>query len=65
REALESAGVEVLSAGLAMIPVNTVSVDAETGRKLVKLMDALDENDDVQQVHANCDLPDELLAELG
>ena len=65
REALESAGVEMLSAGLAMIPVNTVSVDAETGRKLVKLMDALDENDDVQQVHANFDLPDELLAELG
>jgi YebC/PmpR family DNA-binding regulatory protein len=65
REALESAGVEMLSAGLAMIPTNTVSVDAETGRKLVKLMDALDENDDVQQVHANFDLPDELLAELG
>ena len=64
REALESAGMEMLSAGLAMIPVNTVSVDAETGRKLVRLMDALEENDDVQQVHANFDLPDELLAEL-
>ena len=64
REALESAGMEMLSAELSMIPTNTVSVDAVTGRKLLKLMDALDENDDVQKVHANFDLPDELLAEL-
>ena len=65
REALESAGMEMLSAELAMIPANTVNVDAETGRKLLKLMDALDENDDVQNVHANFDLPDELLAEIA
>jgi YebC/PmpR family DNA-binding regulatory protein len=65
REALENAGVEMLSAELSMIPTNAVSVDAATGRKLVKLMDALDENDDVQKTHANFDLPDELLAELG
>jgi YebC/PmpR family DNA-binding regulatory protein len=65
REALESAGVEMLSAELSMIPMNAVSVDTETGRKLVKLMDSLDENDDVQKVHANFDLPDELLAEFG
>jgi transcriptional/translational regulatory protein YebC/TACO1 len=48
-----------------MLPANTVNVDAETGRKLLKLMNALDENDDVQKVHANFDLPDELLAELA
>jgi len=65
REALESAGVEMLSAGLSLIPTNAVSVDAETGRKLLKLMDALDENDDIQKVHANFELPDELLAEFG
>ena len=65
REALESAGMEILSAELSMIPANTVSVDADTGRKLLKLMDALDENDDVQKVHANFDLPDALLTELG
>lgn len=64
REALENAGMEMLSAELSMIPTNTVSVDAETGRKLMRLMDALDENDDVQKVHANFDLPDELLAEF-
>jgi len=65
REALEGAGMEMLAAELSMIPTNVVGVDVETGRKLVKLMDALDENDDVQKVHANFDLPDELLAEIG
>jgi len=64
RETLESAGMEMLSAELSMIPTNTVNVDAETGRKLLKLMDALDENDDVQKVHANFDLPEDLLAEF-
>lgn len=65
REALESAGVEMLAAELSLIPANAVSVNAETGRKLIKLMDALEENDDVQKTHANFDLPEELLAELG
>jgi len=65
RETLENAGMEMLSAELSMLPTTAVSVDAATGRKLVKLMDALDDNDDVQKVHANFALPDELLAELG
>jgi len=43
----------------------TVDVDVETGRRLLKLMDNLDDNDDVQQTHANFELPEELLAELG
>jgi transcriptional/translational regulatory protein YebC/TACO1 len=47
-----------------MIPQNTVAVDKATGLKLLKLYDALDENDDVQNVYANFDLPDELLAEM-
>ena len=64
RQALEEAGMELLSAEISMIPKNTVAVDAETGRKLMKLMDALDDYDDVQQTHANFDLPEELLAEM-
>ena len=65
RDALETAGVEMLSAELAMIPQNTIAVDADTGRKLLRLMDALDDNDDVQNVYANFDLPDELMEEMG
>ncbi|WP_035069213.1 YebC/PmpR family DNA-binding transcriptional regulator [Nitratidesulfovibrio termitidis] len=64
RDALEAAGLEMDSAELSMIPQNTVEVDAETGRKLMRLVDALEDNDDVQNVHANFDLPDEVLAEL-
>ena len=65
RQAIEDAGMELLSAEISMVAKNTVTVDAETGRKLMKLMDALDDNDDVQQTHSNFDLPEELLAELG
>ena len=64
RDALEAAGVPMLSASLAMIPQNTITVDADTGQKLLRLMDALDDNDDVQNVYANFDLPDEVLNEL-
>ncbi len=64
RDALETAAVEMQSAELAMIPQNTIAVDVETGRKVLRLMDALDDNDDVQNVYANVDFPDELLAEM-
>ncbi len=65
RQALEDAGMELIDAELSMVPKNTVEVDAETGRKLMKLLDALDDYDDVQKTHANFDLPEELLAEMG
>lgn len=64
KAAFEAAGLEFLSAELGRVPQNTVAVDLETGRKVVKLCDALEENDDVQNVYANFDLPAELLAEL-
>lgn len=64
RSAFEAAGIEIMSAGLNRIPQNTVAVDVETGRKVMKLYDALDDNDDVQNVYANFELPPELLAEM-
>jgi YebC/PmpR family DNA-binding regulatory protein len=64
RTAFEAAGIVFQSAELNRIPQNTVAVDADTGRKMLKLYDALDDNDDVQNVYANFDLPDELLAEM-
>ncbi len=64
RDALESAEVQMISAELAMIPQNTIMLDADTARKVLKLMDALDDNDDVQNVYANFDLPEEILAEM-
>lgn len=63
RDALEVAGVAMLSAELAMIPQNTINVDVATGQKLLRLMDALDDNDDVQNVYANFELPDDFAEE--
>ena len=63
RDALEAANVAMQSAELAMVPANLVAVDAETGAKLLRLMDALDEDDDVQNVYANADFPDDMAVE--
>jgi YebC/PmpR family DNA-binding regulatory protein len=59
REALENAGVSMESAALSMVPKNTLAVDAEAGRKLLRLGEALEDNDDVQNVYFNFELPDD------
>ena len=57
RDNLENAGIAMQSASLAMIPQNLTAVDVELGQKVMRLMDALDDNDDVQNVYANADFP--------
>ena len=59
RDAMEAAAVEMESAELQMVPKSTINVDAETARKLIRLNDALEENDDVQNVYFNFELPDD------
>ncbi len=64
RLALEQSGVEIQSAELAMEPQAVVAVtDPGEARRLVRLIDALDDHDDVDEVHANFDIPAELLEE--
>ena len=59
---LDEKGIKYSNAELTMIPKTTVPVnDADTAEKILKLLDALDENDDVQNVYANFDIPDEVL----
>jgi YebC/PmpR family DNA-binding regulatory protein len=66
RAAIEDAGVEIQSAELAMEPKNVVEVtDEAEARRLVRLMETLDEHDDVDAVHANFDIPAELLEEAA
>jgi YebC/PmpR family DNA-binding regulatory protein len=65
RKALEDAGVPVSSAGLTMIPQNTVPVGADKAASVLRLVDALEDLEDVQAVHSNFDIPDEILAEVG
>jgi YebC/PmpR family DNA-binding regulatory protein len=66
REALESEGIEIQSSELTMDPKNVVEVtDESEARRLVGLMEALDEHDDVDAVHANFDIPAELLEQAA
>jgi YebC/PmpR family DNA-binding regulatory protein len=62
REALESAGIAFDSADLTMLPSAVVPLSSETdARKVLRLIDALEDLDDVQNVYANFDIPDEIL----
>jgi len=65
-EAIKAAGLEPESNEVARIPTNTVDVeDVETARKVLHLMERLDDHDDVQSVAANFNIPDAALAELS
>ena len=62
REALEEAGVDIGSAEVAMEPRSVVKIEQEgEARRLLTLVEALDELDDVEAVHANFDIPEEIL----
>jgi YebC/PmpR family DNA-binding regulatory protein len=62
RAAVEDAGIALESAELTMLPKTTVAIEDEaTAKKLLRLMDALEENDDVQAVYANFDIPEGIL----
>ena len=63
--ALEAASISVVTKQLAIIPNNTVDLDIQTARKVLKLVEALDEHDDVQIVSANFNISDEALSELA
>ena len=66
RTAIEEAGMTVDSSDLTMVPQSTIALDsAESANKVLRLIDALDEHDDVQNVHANFDIPDEILTSLS
>ena len=66
RAALEEAGIEGVQSDLAMVPSATVPLPtAEEARKVLKIIDALDDHDDVQQVSANFDIPDAVFEEIG
>ena len=62
REAVEAAGFSVESAELTMVPKTTVQVESENdAKKILRLVDQLEDNDDVQDVYANFDIPERVL----
>jgi YebC/PmpR family DNA-binding regulatory protein len=62
QESLAKGGVATTSAEIAMLPKTTVDLDLETGKKVVRLMEMLDDHDDVQNVYANANLTEAMLA---
>jgi YebC/PmpR family DNA-binding regulatory protein len=65
RTALQDAGIEYESAESSFVPSVTVPLDEEAARKVFKLIDALEDCDDVQNVYANFDVSDEIMASVG
>ncbi|MGW9307549.1 YebC/PmpR family DNA-binding transcriptional regulator [Saccharomonospora azurea] len=65
RTALQEAGYDYESADMSFLPTVSVPLDAENARKVFRLIDALEDCDDVQNVYSNFDVSDEVLAEVG
>jgi len=66
KETMDEAGIKFLSASIDMIPKNVVEVtDEKVAAQLLRLLDNLEDNDDVQNVYSNCDIPDEIVERLS
>lgn len=63
--ALRSKGIDPMISEVIRIPQNTVALDGGSARKFMKLLESLEDHDDVQNVFSNFDIPDEILAEMG
>src|SRR5690606_39151423 len=64
KDQLTQAGYTIASAGLTMVPKTSVEVAGDEAARLMKLLSALEDHDDVQEVYANFDVPDEVLQAL-
>jgi YebC/PmpR family DNA-binding regulatory protein len=65
RTALQAAGIDYDSAEASFVPSANVPIEAEDARKVFKLIDALEDSDDVQNVYTNFDVSDEVMAQVG
>lgn len=63
QEGLKKAGIEFAQAELAMVPANELDVTGKDAEKLIKLVDALEDSDDVQKVYSNGNIDEAVLAE--
>jgi YebC/PmpR family DNA-binding regulatory protein len=64
-EAVKKAGIEPASASVAMIPQNYIKLEGSAAATMIRLMEALEEHDDVQGVHSNFDIDQKLLEEVA
>jgi len=61
RTVVEETGAQIQVSEITMIPQNTVSLEGKEAERMIRLMGAIEELDDVQKVYANFDIPDEIL----
>lgn len=65
RQALTDAGIAVISAEVTMLPKNTVTVNEKEAGQVLRLVEMLEDHDDVQNVYANFDIPDDIMEKLA
>ena len=64
-EAVKKAGIEPVSSSISMIPQNYIKLEGAAATQMIRLIEALEDNDDVQNVHANFDIDQKLLEEVA
>jgi transcriptional/translational regulatory protein YebC/TACO1 len=64
-EAIKAAGITPASSSVAFIPQNYIKLEGQAANTMIRLMEALEEHDDVQNVHANFDIDQKLLEEVA
>jgi YebC/PmpR family DNA-binding regulatory protein len=65
KKAIEAAEIEIESADLSMVADNLISLDLDSARKVMRLIEALEDHDDVDAVYSNTDVPDDVVAQLS
>ncbi len=66
KKALETKGIEIEVAEISMVPQNTVAIEEEAvAKRIISLMEAFDDHDDVQNAYANFDIPDDVIAKFS
>jgi transcriptional/translational regulatory protein YebC/TACO1 len=63
-DAMVAAGFESVAADVSMEPSTTVTLDLEGAEKMLRMIDLLEDLDDVQKVYSNADVPDEVMAQM-
>jgi len=65
KKAIDAAGIKCIEAKVSMIPSSTVQLDESKASSMLKLMERMEDNDDVQNVYANFDIPDAIMEKLS
>jgi transcriptional/translational regulatory protein YebC/TACO1 len=65
KEVLESSGIPISLAEITMLPTTYITLDDEQAEQMLKLVDVLEDNDDIQNVYTNFDIPEDVVTKVG